>query len=330
AAAVGGNWLPADSLTISESWSPSNPTFQVGEPVTRTITILARGLEGAQLPELPISGNKNYKVYPDQPVTPTQFQGQFVMGKREQKIAIVPTLEGSFTLPPIEIPWWDTKADLQRVASLPSRKIKVLPGNTSSPAVAASAPVHPGPHSRGEEQPLRVESEKAPATRTEPISSPSMPGTDRDFWPWLVAGLLLVWLVTIWLWLRERRRSPIKTGKQVAANKPPHTPSLKSLLRAVESACKSSRAADARDALLEWGRSRWPDNPPHNLMVFGDRLGENRQVADAILTLDRTIYGGSTGDWDGERFWRQVEPLLVAGVENKGVKEEVLPELFPV
>lgn len=43
-------WLPARSINLEENWSPEPGTTQVGDSLTRTLTLKAEGLAGAQLP----------------------------------------------------------------------------------------------------------------------------------------------------------------------------------------------------------------------------------------------------------------------------------------
>jgi hypothetical protein len=46
-------WLPARSLTLSESWNPEPEQVQVGDSLTRSLTVKAEGLGSSQLPPLP-------------------------------------------------------------------------------------------------------------------------------------------------------------------------------------------------------------------------------------------------------------------------------------
>ena len=46
-------WLPARVLTVIETWDKSPQELRVGDSATRTVTITATGLTGAQLPPLP-------------------------------------------------------------------------------------------------------------------------------------------------------------------------------------------------------------------------------------------------------------------------------------
>lgn len=42
-------WLPAESVTLRETWQPENNSVNFGDPVTRSITIEALGVAGEQL-----------------------------------------------------------------------------------------------------------------------------------------------------------------------------------------------------------------------------------------------------------------------------------------
>ncbi|MEL7047289.1 MAG: protein BatD, partial [Pseudomonadota bacterium] len=60
-------WLPAADLSIEEQWSGDLDNLRIGDSVTRTVTLSATGLQGAQLPPLPWTGIDGLRAYPDQP-----------------------------------------------------------------------------------------------------------------------------------------------------------------------------------------------------------------------------------------------------------------------
>lgn len=68
---TGQYWLPTQALVLTDSWEQQVPEFHVGEPVTRTITLKARGLESSQLPVLDFPSPQGVRIYPEQPVTET-------------------------------------------------------------------------------------------------------------------------------------------------------------------------------------------------------------------------------------------------------------------
>jgi hypothetical protein len=65
----GKHWIPAKQVYIEEKWSGDTENLKVGEPLTRTLTLLAVGTTVAQLPglhsEIKID---QLKTYPDQPI----------------------------------------------------------------------------------------------------------------------------------------------------------------------------------------------------------------------------------------------------------------------
>uniref|UniRef100_UPI003565EFA2 BatD family protein n=1 Tax=Pseudoalteromonas sp. TaxID=53249 RepID=UPI003565EFA2 len=41
---ISGNWLPSELVTLNEEWQPEKQSYQIGEPITRTITMTALGI----------------------------------------------------------------------------------------------------------------------------------------------------------------------------------------------------------------------------------------------------------------------------------------------
>ncbi|MGA7982058.1 MAG: BatD family protein, partial [Chromatiaceae bacterium] len=131
-AAAPSPWLPAESLQLSETWSPDPPVFRVGEPVTRTIAITGQGVSASQLPDLAPSVPSGIKVYPDKAQAQTRAEGDDLVAMKVIKLALVPTAPGKLTLPEVRLPWWDTQTNQERVAVLPARTLDVLPARAGA------------------------------------------------------------------------------------------------------------------------------------------------------------------------------------------------------
>jgi hypothetical protein len=88
----------------------------------------------------------------------------------------------------------------------------------------------------------------------------------------------------------------------------------------------------ARKALLDWGRARWPGQPPAGLGDLGARLDPaGGDTAALLLGLDRAIYAQTDADWSGVQTWQVLEPVLLA--QERGVSgpaADPLPGLYPV
>ncbi|MGZ5056044.1 MAG: BatD family protein, partial [Methylobacter sp.] len=141
---TGKHWISAEQLILKEEWSGDNQQMKVGEPLTRTLTLLAKGTTVGQLPELN-SGkiSDQLKTYPDQPVLREQKKPEGLIAFREEKIAIIPSKAGFYKLPAIEIPWFNSQSQKMEVAKIPETQITVLEAAGAAlpePAITAIAP----------------------------------------------------------------------------------------------------------------------------------------------------------------------------------------------
>ena len=116
-------WLPARSLTLSESWNPEPDHVQVGDSLTRSLTVKAEGLASSQLPPLPGTEVSGLRRYPDQPVLGNQNSERGLVGSREDREALVPSRSGAIELPSVEVVWWNTFEDHLEHSSLPARTL---------------------------------------------------------------------------------------------------------------------------------------------------------------------------------------------------------------
>jgi hypothetical protein len=252
-------WLPAADLSIEEQWSGPLDQLRIGDSVTRTVTVTAKGLQGAQLPPLGDETAAGLRVYPDQPGISNVSGEGGLTGVRTDSLALVAVNDGEFELPAVEIPWWDTGSNTLRVARLPARRLRVLPPiNAPAPqgGVPLTAPAQPG----------------TAAT----VASTNRPGA----WPWIAGLCALGWLLTslLWWW-RARLPEQIHTEAK---------PRPQTSTRAVLAACSDNNALRARQELLRWLRDQG----------FNGTIGEWTQRQDspelsaAISDLESALYSG--------------------------------------
>jgi hypothetical protein len=332
-------WLPAQSLQLSDTWTPDLSELRVGEPVTRTIAITAQGLTAAQLPDLIPDVPDGVKLYPDKPRSETRAEGGDLVAVKEIKHALVPSVAGELTLPEVRLAWWDTQEERERVAVLPARVVRVLPAR--SPAAVDTAPPTPAPEPANGEGPAPTQ-DALPLSALIPDQEPVvMEGTAADvtrsgfplpagYWPWLGAVLGLLWLLTLLLWLRERRRRNGMLQARRAQRERHPAPSLSSARSRVRRACEANDPRAARDALLAWAALCWRGRAPMRLESLADRLGG--PAGETLHALDRSLYAPQSGTWDGRAAWDSLRPALM-GAETAGheSRQEAasLPPLYP-
>ncbi|WP_157237526.1 BatD family protein [Beggiatoa alba] len=307
----GTQWLPAKQIVLQEEWSTNPPQFEVGKPITRTITLNANGLTAGQLPIL-VSNNyypADLKSYPDQTQPTEQMTSSGAISARQEKTAIIPTKAGQYVLPAISVSWWNTNTNTMEVATLPEQTIKVAPSatapepqpvQTTAPVTASTPPV--------------VNNATTPAPVVA-APAPAMTVEHSMFWQWVSAGLAVGWLLTImaWIWVHYQARQI----KQLVKN------NRQNPLQHLQQACMANDAIQAKSALLEWAKMQWASRPPVSLGDIGVRCGE--PVLQEIQTLNRLLYSQQTQDWQGNTLWSAIQAYLATQVQQRKSKANVEP-----
>jgi hypothetical protein len=302
-------WLPGEDLTLHDSWATQPPEFRVGEPVTRVISIDAKGLAASHLPEISMPAIANMRVYPEEPRRESRTDGAVVYGHSEQSFAFVPQQAGKVTLPELRLSWWDVKAGKEKVAVLPSWNVEVLPGIGG----VQGAPVTPAATaSKPQAQPVvELPASTAPA----PFATIN---TLKHIWPWIAGVTLLLMFITVFVWRRSRRKPPtaaasaeVKPSVKVTAP----APDVGGALRTLRQACDDNDARAAAKALLDWAAAEWPDNPPRNLGSVASRL--NNDAGAEVRRLDQSLYAPGGVTWDGA--------ALGSAFKTQAVKQSVKP-----
>ncbi|HWD32530.1 BatD family protein [Pseudomonas caricapapayae] len=214
-------WLPTSNLSLEEHWSPdpAQQQTQIGDSLTRTVTVQAEGLSSAQLPPLPATEVTGLRRYPDQPQLRNQVNDRGLLGIREEREALVPTHSGSLEIPAQEVFWWNTREDHLEHSSLPARTLQIQ----DNPALSADKPANIDP--------VRV--------------------TTRPLWPWQLSTLLfaLTTLLGFTLWWRARSQPAVLRAAQAG-------PSPRTLLDDLKRACQANDPHATRQALDAWARQQ--------------------------------------------------------------------------
>ncbi|WP_207891819.1 BatD family protein [Thiogranum longum] len=315
---TGKFWLPSQALTLQDSWQDPSPEFHVGEPVTRTVTLKAKGLESSQLPVIDFPSVQGVRVYPEQPVSENLTDGDWIFGVSKQTVAYVPSTAGKITLPAVRIDWWDTAKHQQRSAQLPAREIAVLPaaGGTSTPQ---SPPA----------------SDTTPDTAVHDTGS-ALPAGIQGWWKqWmgyrniLLAAVAVLVLLVVIVWWRNQRHFTRNHGSAVAGaqgrQQHPRTRS-RELRAALKAACEANNPHVAAKALLEWAALEWPEQPPRNLGALAQRLASG---SEEVRRLDNILYGDGAEAWQGEALWNALKTGLSPRQKHETKGSEGLAPLYP-
>jgi hypothetical protein len=277
---TGDFWLPARRITLSQQIS-DNEQLRVGEPVTRTVIMDAMGLEENMLeepawPEVPAT-----RIYPDQPQGISRDDGEWVLGHKEFRYAVVPENPGELVLPEIKLDWWDTVANRQRTAILPEHRVMVLPSELGKTASVVTPPGGLTP-----ELPSALSGGES-----------TLPGNTLL---WKLTTLLfgLLWLLTLFLYFRRP-----KVAVQENPGNGSNGIAEKELLSRIRQACKKGDASAARRDFAQWTRNYAPQNLRGGMRDFGATCGA-ANLRSAIAGLDACGFdNGDDQTWKGNELW---------------------------
>ena len=308
----GKKWLPAQKVSLTESWSEASSgvasNFHVGEPITRTITLRAEGVTGSHIPELNAQSNSinDFKQYPDQPDLQDQLGNQGVSGTRIEKIAIIPSKAGQYTLEAIVIPWWNTRTNKQEYARLPEKTISIsashaMPDKTNM----VSGEVAKNMQSDNDLMPIPDEHTDASLL------------SDVMLWRFLTIMFVVIWLVTcgLWFYYRNAKRNVKRHAKPIV-EKPIR--SLHKAMRQLKVACTGNDLVLVKDALLFWDACLYPDAPAISLDQVSNRY--SGLLATEIENISSLLYGREKQDWSGVVLWDAINAL---GTTQKALKQRV-------
>jgi len=300
----GDFWLPARRITLSQQIA-DNEELHVGEPVTRTVIIDAVGLEEHMLeeplwPELPAT-----RIYPDQPQGISRDDGDWVLGHKEFRYAVVPEQPGPLVLPEIRLDWWDTVADKQRTAVLPAHKVKVLPSELSksvlAPASVAAVPVEPV------------------AEGVQNITS----ARGVTWWKVSTGIFALLWLATLFFHIRCKPVvSPMAINGIASMDE-------RDLLKRFQQACHENDAPTARKTLSQWIRHHASRPLRGSMRDFGMACGE-ASLATAIADLDACGFEQNGGiSWKGDPLWAAFKRWQRQSGKTRDTGPGERPVLYP-
>ena len=306
----GKHWLAADKLSLEQTWA-NNKDLQVnvGEPITRTITLIAQGTTSSQLPDL--TGQTlapQLKAYPDQAVINDRANSSGIIAMREQKVAIIPSKAGSFTLPAIEVPWFNTNTNKMEVATLPETTLMAINPTNTTPED------QPLPNSAATLQAVEKTPEPVQSTKIEPS-----PKQQNTYWQWLTILFAFAWVITLIMLIKARKKQI--TGTAESNDK--KELNTKEAIKALQQSCADNDAKSAQLALLKWAASAYKVTSFSALQHYVDPA-----LQAELVKLNHALYAKDKANWQGASLLQAVKNNQAKDRAVKDVDEHLAP-LYP-
>lgn len=298
-------WLPSTKVSLTDSWTDNPPQFQSGVPVTRTLTLTAQNVTAEQLPTIAPQQNTGFQLYPDKPVLNTDSNGFQLQASRTEKIAYLPNEAGTFTIPEINIDWWNTDSNSPKTLTLPAYSVTVTAGANKIANTALT--------------PLSLQSDK---------DTVQLIQKDRSHWyqkPFVILSLLLAlaWIITVLLWWHSSK--PKAMAKHLTHNSEA-LKNMRKLRSHLKRACEHNNALDAKDALLSIGKELWPFDTILSVGDLAEKFQQER-TKQLLQELESVLYKEAIL-WHGAELWALLDEELHIKAKNHLDPHNILPHLY--
>lgn len=303
-----GHWLPAKKVVIKETWDAEPPVFRAGEPTTRTVMIKAIGATAEQIPSLTTVQAAGLNSYLQTPKRETNVDNGQQIGDLTQNVVYIPTTSGQVNLPPITVRWWNSVTRREETTTLPGKKITVLPAiNQASAALPIKTNVMPAQPS------VSVTPHDAK------VSSFSW---SNLIWPAIALAAILLWLVTLLLWRKQR--------KQLQGRMKGVYPSVKSLSAQLKQACDHNNPIQARSLLIQWAKYFWKDDQLNSLADISRLLEQDKQkrLYQELMALEASFYSEHKVKWQGQGLWQAFSDYIATRAQPPKQDDDPLPPLY--
>lgn len=224
--APAGGGAAAQKVTVTQDLDGDPKTLKAGDTLVRTITVTAQGMQAMMIPVPDFTAPAGVRLYPHDPVLTDkldQAQGA-IGGTRIDRVTYGFEKAGTYTLPAIEIAWYDPGTQKNEVAQAPEIAVTVAAAAGFTPAIKPPEIVEPEPR--------------------EPVNVRLLAGVAAG----LVGLVLLAWLVVrLWRALAAWRQARRIRYQQSEAYS----------FRQFSTACRSGEAPAVYAALQSWaGRAK--------------------------------------------------------------------------
>lgn len=166
-----GKWFVSDLALLKETWPDEQTEFEVGTPITRTVTLIASNTDETSLPEIEFTAPDGLKIYPEKPQRQTFVRDNQIVSQYSITMAIVPSKAGTFELPTVKVPWWNPHLKQQETAMLPAKSLVIAANHTQT---------------------------NVPSMQDYAATNP-----DSFPWHWLSASFALLLLASLMLWRKS-------------------------------------------------------------------------------------------------------------------------------
>lgn len=266
-------WLPATSIYIEDNLEALNQVSQT-DKLTRIIKLEAEGLPSTSLPSMSSLQNPNATIKLLNVVLEERMTEQGVISQRIEELEITPLDNKEILLPPIDLPWWNTKADQGQTASIAQRKIQVTP-----PVIQTNSNLH-------------SDAEGSSGSITTLV--------------WILTGIsIAATLAFIYTFnhlrniKKQSKEEPDTSFIEEEQKRVAFEITEKNTFQAFSIACNQNNPNVAQLRLVEWAQSFWATSEIQSLESVCE-YANNQTINLLVMDLQQHLYGQEDDYWQGD------------------------------
>jgi len=300
----GQHWLPSEQLTLKDSWAHTPPEFRAGQPVSRTLTIEAKGLAASHIPQLSLDAPNHLRIYPEPAETESATDGTWVYGQSKQTFTYIPSKPGRQSLPAISLTWWNITTGKQEIATLPAWQIDVLPpleGTTHQSTIESPEP--------------SIETKE----ETKTINQPDESQVNGLYLSVSAALALFIFFAVRYLLKHKAFRQKFLSNREGVNRE-------SVILKNLQHACANNQPTAAKTALLQLAAETWPQQSVTGLSALASKLEAGTAELQA---LDQALYAADSSNWQGAALWKLFKNGLPIKRPSSTKRDDGLELLYP-
>lgn len=326
---AGQPWLPVHQLDLTDDWQMDS--LEVGQPITRTLTLTVRGLGSNQLPELKMAVPEGVRQYPEEPVLDQEIDKGELVSTLRQQVTLIPTQSGALEFPAVELQWWNVDLHRTERARIEATGLQIG-GNTSAAPADQGLSATPPPAPRKQPPPVAEPVQPEPVQST-PATEALVPVTatgNLAMAPGLLAALaggIALLAGGLGWWLGRRRGGTVLAAEAKSQSITTVGKPARQDLNALKTACQHNDINASRRALIHWCQQQWPGSAAS----LNPLLAQADPVLKAELQrLNKALYAAtdSVTHWQGDALWQAFQ-AYESGQADTAMAQSSLQPLNP-
>lgn len=287
-------WLPASQVVLSSEWDTPNPTFKVGEAITRSVYLKAYGVIENQLPDINFAKIDGIKQYPEKPVAmSSQNNGEIVSIKKFSNV-FIPEKSGQIKIPAVSINWYNIQTGQLEKAELPAQTINVLPANIPNTNTF-------NPYSE-----QKSDTPSQPQTTTEPTTS------NAAIFAMIIMAFFIGLIFSYLIFAKSESKIDNARAKDFA--------------RKIEQDIATNNLKSLRDNLLAWARLNYNDTKINNIDDF-IQYCSGEDFKTHLGLLGQALYSNKKNKFNPDEFLKCFKQEQKNNKQKK-TSTSPLPELY--